>query len=274
MASFGAILSALLGWLYFVAWSVSFYPQAILNYRRKSVQGLSMDFLVYNVVGFACYSVYNLAFYASAAVRRQYADRNEGHNNLVRLNDVFFATHAFLIASFTLGQTFYYKRNANQALSYVAKAFLFTSGIGIAALAIGISLGATMWIDLLYFFSYIKLLVSLIKYCPQVYINYKAQSTVGWSIHNILLDFTGGTLSMMQLLLDAGLAHNWGGVAGNPVKLGLGLISMAFDLVFMTQHYILYHRPTGSPALLERVVGEDDSDDEEQLVRSDMEERL
>ena len=36
--------SSALGWLYFVSWSVSFYPQAVLNYRRKSVVGMSFDF--------------------------------------------------------------------------------------------------------------------------------------------------------------------------------------------------------------------------------------
>ncbi|RKP37404.1 PQ loop repeat-domain-containing protein [Dimargaris cristalligena] len=242
VVSFGAFLSGLLGWLYFLAWSVSFYPQAILNYRRKSVQGLSIDFLVYNAFGFACYALYNLTFYASPAIRREYEDRNEGKSNLVQLNDVFFAVHAFLIASFTLGQSFVYKRNTTQELSFVAKAFLFISGIGIAALSVGITFRAAMWIDLLYFLSYIKLFISLVKYCPQVYVNYKAQSTVGWSIHNVLLDLTGGVLSMSQLVLDAARLDNWGGIAGNPVKLGLGLVSIAFDLVFIVQHYVLYRR--------------------------------
>lgn len=34
-----------------------FYPQALLNWRRKSVSGLSLDFLALNPLGFACYSV-------------------------------------------------------------------------------------------------------------------------------------------------------------------------------------------------------------------------
>jgi cystinosin len=29
------IISDVVGWLYFVAWSLSFYPQAILNYQTK-----------------------------------------------------------------------------------------------------------------------------------------------------------------------------------------------------------------------------------------------
>lgn len=37
--------------------------------------------------------------------------------------------------------------------------------------------------------------------------NYRRQSTSGWSIGNVLLDFTGGWLSMMQMILDA---YNYG----------------------------------------------------------------
>lgn len=33
--------------------------------------------------------------------------------------------------------------------------------------------------------------------------NYKRKSTVGWSIFNIFLDFTGGSLSFLQMALDA-----------------------------------------------------------------------
>lgn len=37
--------------------------------------------------------------------------------------------------------------------------------------------------------------------------NYRRQSTSGWSIGNVVLDFTGGWLSMMQMILDA---YNFG----------------------------------------------------------------
>jgi cystinosin len=33
---------------------------------------------------------------------------------------------------------------------------------------------------------------------------------------------------------------NWGGITGDPVKFGLGLLSIGFDVIFMVQHYILY----------------------------------
>lgn len=105
----GEILSHFVGWAYFIAWSASFYPQAILNWRRKSVQGLSMDFIYLNVLGFLCYSIFNLSFFYSADVQEEYRKRNDGQDNLVRANDVFFAVHALILSSFTLLQTLIYK---------------------------------------------------------------------------------------------------------------------------------------------------------------------
>jgi cystinosin len=47
---------------------------------------------------------------------------------------------------------------------------------------------------------------------------------------------------MSQLLLDAFLANDFSGISGNLAKLGLSLLAMSFDLLFMFQHYILYRQ--------------------------------
>ncbi|CAH2017247.1 unnamed protein product [Acanthoscelides obtectus] len=39
--------------------------------------------------------------------------------------------------------------------------------------------------------------------------NYRRRSTVGWSIGNIFLDFTGGSLSMLQMIIDS---YNYGAI--------------------------------------------------------------
>ena len=39
------------------------------------------------------------------------------------------------------------------------------------------------------------------RYVPQAYMNFRRKSTVGWSIGNILLDFTGGSLSIIQVMM-------------------------------------------------------------------------
>ena len=52
----------------------------------------------------------------------------------------------------------------------------------------------------------------------QAYFNYRRKSTVGWSIGNVLLDFTGGTLDILQMILQASNVNNWSAFYGNPVK--------------------------------------------------------
>ena len=59
----------------------------------------------------------------------------------------------------------------------------------------------------------------------------------------MLLDFAGGWLSLAQLVIDSSLQNDWSGVTGNPVKFGLGNITIVFDIVFILQHYVLYRRP-------------------------------
>ena len=103
-----------------------------------------------------------------------------------------------------------------------------------------VNAGAWAWLDVVYAMGYCKLLITVVKYIPQVYTNYSSKSTVGWSIEQILLDLVGGILSIAQLVIDSSLQADWSGLTGNPVKFGLGNVSIIFDVIFMTQHYVLY----------------------------------
>jgi cystinosin len=88
-------ISRLLGWSYFLCWGISFYPQLIHNYRRKSVTGLAVDYFTINVFGFACYTVSCLLFLFSPVVREEYARRHpNAPEPTVRGNDLAFAVGA------------------------------------------------------------------------------------------------------------------------------------------------------------------------------------
>ncbi|KAJ3085434.1 hypothetical protein HK102_014171 [Quaeritorhiza haematococci] len=243
------VLSNIIGWTYFLAWSISFYPQVILNYRRKSVAGLSHDFLYLNLWGFLCYTIYNVAMYASPTIREEY-QKTFGTEPLVDLNDVGFGLHAVLISAFTIYQTFIYTSPPSSRTASLhqvsAWVWLFNGSTAFAALVLYLDTiyGHAWALDFVYFLSFIKMLITLVKYTPQAYMNWSRKSTAGWSIGNILLDFTGGSLSIAQLFIDASLKGDWTGVTGNPVKFGLGLVSIAFDFLFMYQHYILYPHST------------------------------
>ena len=83
----------------------------------------------------------------------------------------------------------------------------------------------------IYAFGITKLVITVVKYTPQVKTNYERQSTKGFSIVQILLDFAGGVLSVLQLVIDSSLQSDWSGLTNNPSKLWLGILTLFFDLV-------------------------------------------
>jgi len=232
-------INAVIGWVYFVAWSISFYPQVWVNFKRKCVIGLNFDFLAYNLTGFLAYLFFNVGLFWSHSVQSEYFDKYGGDVIPVQPNDVFFTIHAVVLTLITIFQCFIYDRG-NQKVSTVAKVLVSGSWLfAIVSLVLTI-VHVITWLTYLYYFSYIKLGVTLIKYVPQAYMNFRRKSTEGWSIGNVLLDFTGGSLSMLQLFLLAYNNDEWNSLFGDLTKFGLGLFSILFDLLFITQHYILY----------------------------------
>lgn len=104
VASFLAIISWLFGWIYALCWSLSFYPQPIINIRRKSTTGTTIDFPFINVLGFVAYFISNVSFLYSSQIRHEYALRNKGLTPTVQFNDLAFATHAVVLSSILLTQ--------------------------------------------------------------------------------------------------------------------------------------------------------------------------
>lgn len=108
---------------------VSFYPQLLSNIKRRSVTGLALDYFVFNVIGFACYTISCIAFLFSPVVRKEYADRHpDSPEPTVRGNDLAFAAHALAISIITLSQFWAglwgYERHPAQKMSKPAKAFV------------------------------------------------------------------------------------------------------------------------------------------------------
>ena len=213
---------------------------------RMSVVGLSFDYQILNLVGFACYAVFNVSTFFHTKIRDEYKEAHN-ENPTVEANDVFFALHACVLTSITLIQIYLYDRGDQRFATWSKVATLgFLVFIAIYATICAFSdsdvdaKSPKSWLSWTMSLSYIKLVISIAKYVPQVYLNHVRQSTVGWSIGNVLLDFTGGVLSVFQAFLDCSLSGNWSGIAGDPVKFGLGFISIIFDVIFMVQHYILF----------------------------------
>jgi cystinosin len=239
-------ISSILGWVYFFCWTISFYPQIIQNYRRKTTIGMASDKILLDLLGYSCLSTYSVAFFYVDYVRQLYQDRNDGNSPKVQINDVCFALHALIMTFVQIGQMSYYDGYKQMPT--------ITCRLGVAVVA-AIVLGYLIIIcaqpshhhsgvfdllDWFYFISFVKIGVTCVKYIPQTMLNYTRKCTVGWNITGVLMDILGSLLSALQLILDCGNTHDWDGITGDFVKFALSFISLIFDFIFMTQHYILY----------------------------------
>lgn len=188
-------------------------------------------------------------------IRDQYAQRNHGLTPTVALNDVVFAAHAVVLCAVTTSQYFApalwgFDRAPGTKPSRGILGVVTGSVTAVAVISVLVGTTTTTtttttawaWLDVVYTISYVKLLVTLIKYAPQLLANYRNQSTRGWSIWQILLDVCGGLLSIAQQSIDSYLQRDWSGITGNPVKFALGNVSLLYDAAFIAQHFFLYAR--------------------------------
>ena len=226
-------VSSMIGYTYFLAWSTSFYPQAITNHKRKSTEGLSNDFSVINHMGYICYTIYTSTLYWSSSIQEEYRQRHgPDAKTTVQSNDVAFAIHALILSFVWVAQIYYYGGFKSQGLSKIMQSLLL--GICITcssfALIILLGIGQFPWLDFMYLLSLVKVLITFCKYVPQVMMNARRKSTVGWNPWNVTLDICGGGLSLLQLVLDSADLKDWSGVTGNLAKLGLSFVTIFFDV--------------------------------------------
>ncbi|KAI4637653.1 hypothetical protein J4E83_000470 [Alternaria metachromatica] len=274
LEAFARAISRVLGWAYFLSWSLSFYPQPISNYLRKSTLGLAIDFPTLNVLGFTCYTISTACFLYSPTIKAQYAARHpDAPETTVRFNDFLFAAHGAVMCVIIYSQFFEkiwgFEIGKRQKVSRVILGVwwgcVLAIGVVVALVKMngagrGYDAEGWAWIDVIYTLGYVKLLTVFLKYIPQAWVNYKRKSTLGWSIYPMLLDFAGGWLSLAQLCIDSALENDWSGVTGNPVKFGLGNITIVFDIIFMLQHYVLYRHPG-------KHIDDEDEEEREGLVQ-------
>ncbi|XVF60137.1 hypothetical protein PTKIN_Ptkin08bG0019800 [Pterospermum kingtungense] len=226
----------ILGWLAFFSWSISFYPQVILNFRRKSVVGLNFDFVLLNLTKHSSYMIYNICLYFSPVIQKQYFEKyGYGEMIPVAANDVAFSIHAVLLTAITLIQIAIYDRGTQK----------------VSKISVGMSLLS------------IQVFMTVIKYIPQAIMNFSRKSTDGFSIGNILLDFTGGLANYAQMAVQSIDQNSWVNFYGNIGKTLLSLISIFFDIIFMCQHFVLY--PAKKPIIFSKL----EQEGKEPLVKSD-----
>jgi cystinosin len=162
--------------------------------RTKSTVGLSVDFAIGNSLSLLCYAVYTLCMRYSETVREQYRAHHHGKNNLIAINDVVFAVHAYAMSLVLVMQISFFRlrmqRPSGTAIVIVGIATAAVAGS--AALVRSGTIAAYTYVTVM---SYMKIVLTVAKYVPQVLFNWARRSTLGWSIGNVLLDSAGGVMS-------------------------------------------------------------------------------
>lgn len=230
-----------------------------------------------NPIGFFCLALWNWGAYFSPTARREYAERHEGHYPQISISDLVFSAHALLLSTITLVQVWYYHRATQKLKTGPAAGEVRWTGpaeetpllsaesvddgvlrapttmslagrICLALIAVSalwelsaLHLGRIQLLDFLYYVSSIKLVITVLKYLPQMALHFFIKDTSGFSIGAIFCDFTGGMFSLLQLVIQAVFIDGQpAGIWANPAKLGLSLLTLGFDLIFMFQRYVLY----------------------------------
>jgi len=242
------VLSFLCGVAYVFCWTVCFYPQVILNHQRKSVEGYSLDLNFYNVVGYSAYSLYTVS---SFFLETRYA-----LPSAVEPHDVFFACHS-MAATMLIEMQIQSLHRGGQIHSRTCLLLCFLMFAGLvfqSLLAFG---GVMPWVDLtpltqgrekvawqtysvVTYLGLVKAGITVIKYIPQVKLNFTRRSTHGMAIQHIQLDLCGGLFSMLQNVLDALHYGDSSFVFGNIPKMAVSLASIFWCCVILCQHYVCY----------------------------------
>ncbi|XP_016497443.2 cystinosin homolog [Nicotiana tabacum] len=119
----------------------------------------------------------------------------------VAANDVAFSTHAVALTAFTLFQIVIYDRG-NQKVSKTAIAIVTVAWLSVAV-CVFVSFPKHSWLWLVSCFNTLQVVMTIIKYIPQVVMNFRRKSTIGFSIGNILLDLFGGLTNYGQMAVQS-----------------------------------------------------------------------
>ncbi|XP_019427034.1 PREDICTED: cystinosin homolog isoform X2 [Lupinus angustifolius] len=203
-----------LGWLAFLSWAICGYPQIILNFHRKSVVGLNLDYEILNMVKLWSYLIYNVSLFFSSDIQNQYFDKY-GYGQC--------GTQKF----------------SKFAITIVALVLLS------AAVCFFIALPTHSWLWLISIFNTIQVCLTIIKYFPQALMNFMRKSTDGFSIGSILLDFSGGIFNYSQMVVQSIDQGSWMNFYGNIGKVMISLVTIFYDSILMFQHYVLYPHNKG-----------------------------
>jgi cystinosin len=231
------------GWAYAIVWGFAFYPTLYLNYTLKTADSISLDYVALNIVGYICYSISILLQLKNDIVRNQYMQVFNGNLPLLSNADLFYSFHGIILLLTLLSQIIFgnllwnfHNERINFKIHRLTRTILFILAL----------FTLTNWLiddpnltflNLAINLAYVKIIISLIKYIPQVIRNYRRKSMYGISKLQIMLDLLGAFFSFMEFYLKKELPLI-DALNANRGKIGITIVTFLFACIFLGQVYI------------------------------------
>lgn len=236
-------LALFCGWAYAIIWGVAFYPTIFLNYKLKTSDSMSWDFIILNLVGYSCYTLSLYLQLYNDTVRLQYKQLFGGRLPLLSLADITYSAHGLLLIYIILSQIIFgnslWKFN-NQRISFrlqrtsrILLMVLFTY----VFLSLSADKSGHAFLNFTINLAYCKIIISLVKYLPQVQHNYRRKTMYGISRMQIQLDLLGALFCIAEIYLKNELPL-MKAIEANRGKLGITLVASVFSTIFLYQIHI------------------------------------
>lgn len=250
------LVSMMLGWIYLMVWSMTNYPQGIMNYTTKSLDGFSIDFGLLNTAGHMLYLVYSWAGLV-------YPYLGTG---AVQVNDILYPVHCFMTGAVILAQIFIYDCGKQKKFSKWVLTLLggqFSIILMMFVMETFFDYKFPTKFNTLMVAGYFNTIITFVKYTPQVILNYERRSTAGLSIPFFIMDFTGGVCCLFQQFVDLYIlvliTGDWSNFSMlsphfNIIKFLIGILTLGFDLVIAFQHFVLYAEKDSDKELKRRLL--------------------
>jgi cystinosin len=236
-------VSNVFNWIYFFSWTIGFYPQIYQNWSRKSTIGISSDKVLIDIFGYTCTTLFNVLIYFIPNESSHFVSLEVGHSTSIRRFDACLSCHELLLTFILAAQIAVYD-GSSQRPSLVAllacgivSAFLLIYGMFVVVNASDTGATLTAW---LFFVSIMRIGVIFIRNFPQIALNYRRKSTVGWNITACLMGLTGWIARLLQLLFDRNDTNNWSNVTALVIMVVLITVSILCNAIFILQHFLWF----------------------------------
>ncbi|QLQ81294.1 hypothetical protein HG537_0F00550 [Torulaspora globosa] len=248
------VVEDVLGLIYVWSWCVSMYPPVVTNWKQKSSTAVSKDFVILNTSGYFYLLVsLTLQLYLWQPVSEKDGRQPDTRPKVTQF-DLWYCLHGFVMNLVLVSQVIYgkklwgFKADSHQVrmkpyyhkfwiISLVVFTIL-TVRFGYGTFCHGWNNQKTLsYCNSLFI---LKISMSLIKNVPQTFHNYERKSMKGFAIQSVMLDITGGVASLLQLVsqISKDQGFNATTLAANFGKIGLALVTLVFDFIYVSQWLI------------------------------------